>query len=239
MPYIENPQTKGSGIFCAIPHITRCPIGCTDCFFQSGRSYLEPLTDNLPNIPPDELIHSHIIKINDCNDSNIDRKEVIKSTAWWPHKFYETSIPDLAFPAPIVLTVNPGAMTDTDAHLLDDIPDNLMFVRVRVNTWNLRIVDRVMQHYTDRNVPVVLTFVVYYKEAPQHKDHYTLRKRTTNQYWVITELYWEAVVHRFRINNLAYTCGKPVDSHRCVRCGNCLREYYATMERIQTGGGRI
>jgi hypothetical protein len=41
MSYIENPKTKGSGIVCAIPQPGVCPIGCEDCFFQSGRSFLE------------------------------------------------------------------------------------------------------------------------------------------------------------------------------------------------------
>lgn len=239
MPYIENPKTKGSGILCAIPQTTSCPIGCADCFFQSGRSYLEPLTDNLPNIPPDELIHSHIIRVNDGNDSNVDRKEVIKSTAWWPHKFYNTSIPDLAFPAPVVLTVNPAAMTDLDAYLLEVAPPNLMFVRVRVNTWNIGVVDKVVWHYTAMNVPIVLTFMAYYNEPPRYKDHYTFRKRTTNPYWVIIQPCWDGVVWRYELNDMVYTCGRAANTHSCARCGNCLREYHATMERMRTGIRRV
>jgi len=49
--YKENPKTKGSGIICCIPQTGICPQKCDDCFFQSGRSYLEPLVDNLPNMP--------------------------------------------------------------------------------------------------------------------------------------------------------------------------------------------
>jgi len=51
MTYKENPKTKGSGILCAIPQTGRCPMQCSDCFFQSGRSFLEPLDENLPNMP--------------------------------------------------------------------------------------------------------------------------------------------------------------------------------------------
>ena len=43
MSYIENPKTKGSGIIACIPQKGLCPNKCEDCFFQSGRSYLEPL----------------------------------------------------------------------------------------------------------------------------------------------------------------------------------------------------
>ena len=50
MPYKENPKTKGSGIICCIPQKGTCPNNCEDCFFQSGRSYLEPLSENLPRV---------------------------------------------------------------------------------------------------------------------------------------------------------------------------------------------
>ena len=50
-----NPKTKGSGIITCIPQTGRCPNGCEDCFFQSGRSYLEPLEENLPHVPPAEM----------------------------------------------------------------------------------------------------------------------------------------------------------------------------------------
>ncbi len=51
MDYKENPKTKGSGIICCIPQTGLCLMKCKDCFFQSGRSYLEPLEENLPNMP--------------------------------------------------------------------------------------------------------------------------------------------------------------------------------------------
>lgn len=239
MSYIENPKTKGSGILCAIPQSTKCPIGCADCFFQSGRSYLEPLSKNLPNIPPDQSIQNYIIRVNDGNDSNVDKVKVIEATEKWPYKFYNTSIPDLDFPGPVVLTVNPATMTDVSAHLLKNVPSNLMFVRVRVNTWNTNVVDTVVNHYTLKNVPIILTFMAYYKEPPRLKLHYTIRKRTTNTYWTITQQAWNAVVRRYSGDELVYTCGKAADIHSCMRCGNCLREYWATMERLWTRSRRI
>jgi len=77
MPYIENPKTKGSGIICCIPQAGECPIHCDDCFFQSGRSYLEPLDVNLPNLPSKEESQGRVVRVNDGNDSNNDREAVM------------------------------------------------------------------------------------------------------------------------------------------------------------------
>ena len=74
MVYKENPKTKNSGILCCIPQTGKCPQGCEDCFFQSGRSYLEPLDENLPNMPTIEEAKNRLIRVNaDGNDSNVNR----------------------------------------------------------------------------------------------------------------------------------------------------------------------
>ena len=233
-PYIENPKTKGSGILCAIPQKGVCPLGCKDCFFQSGRSYLEPLEINLPNLPPPELSINHIIRVNDGNDSNIHRPTVIGKTNCYPQRFFNTSIPNLDFPAPVVLTVNPALMTDREAHWINSpIPPNLMFVRVRTNTWNLILVDKVVQHYTNYLVPVVLTFMAYYEETVELEKDYVYRKRILNPYWVITPTAWNRIVEQYKYNPLVYTCGKDAHTYACCHCGNCLREYFATIERMQ------
>ena len=106
--YIENPKTRGSGIVCVIPQTGHCPNECEDCFFQSGRSYLEPLDTNLPNMIPPEDVGDRIVRVNDGNDSNVNHSLVIESTKCYKHKFYNTAIPQLDFDAPVVLTVNPG-----------------------------------------------------------------------------------------------------------------------------------
>jgi len=137
--YKENPKTKGSGIITAIPQKGTCPNKCKDCFFQSGRSYLEPLDEHLPNMPSKAAAKRRIVRINDGNDSNHQHELVITSTKHYPMKFYNTAIPKNLeiFDAPVVLTVNPAKMTDARAYFLDPIPKTLMFVRVRTNTWNL------------------------------------------------------------------------------------------------------
>lgn len=238
MTYIENPKTKGSGVICCIPQKGTCPVGCEDCFFQSGRSFLEPLDEHTPNMPLDEQAVGRVVRVNDGNDSNHQRELVLRETSRYPQRFYNTSIPrDLAgFNAPVVLTVNPGRMTDERAHLLEAPPSNLMFVRFRANTWNTALLRTVVQHYAiEREVPVVVTFMAYFTTPipDDHQRFYTFRQRTLNQYWVITQDGWDLVVEPYVDESYVYTCGKNATTHACARCGHCLREYYATRERMR------
>jgi len=247
LKYKENPKTKGSGILCAIPQTGTCPNKCEDCFFQSGRSYLEPLEENLPNMPdPKEVIlFNRVVRVNDGNDSNVDKEKVIEMTSCYPMRFYNTAIPVglEEFKQPVVLTLNPGKMTDVGWTKLKKIPKNLMFVRIRTNTWNLdKVVFPAVIYYTERKVPVVLTFMAYFgtmeKIPEEHLQNYMFRKRTLNHYYAIHTEAWESVMRNFRYNPYVYSCGKiegEIGTTKCERCGNCLREYFATMERILNG----
>jgi hypothetical protein len=231
--YIENPKTKGSGILCCIPQSGTCPIGCSDCFFQSGRSYLEPLEKNLPNIP--DSAEGMVVRMNDGNDSSHQRDLVIQTALKYRDVFFNTSVASQCwkFPGPVVLTVNPGRLTDINFNRCE-LTNNLMFVRFRVNTWNLELCDEAVHYYTEAGIPVVLTFMAYYNDTipEDHAKYYTFRKRTLNAYWVITQQGWDFVKDRYCDNNLVYTCGKDSDTHSCSRCGNCLREYFATKTRL-------
>jgi hypothetical protein len=251
MSYIVNPKVKGSGILAAIPHLTECPIGCDDCFFQSGRSYLEPLSANLPNMPEPDMAYNRVVRINDGNDSNIKQDMVISAAQKYPMKFYNTSINrDLEkFDAPVVLTLNPGKETDTDNwHRVMAAPKNLMMVRYRTNAWNFPKLIKVVDYYTnltaDNNagcrIPVILTFMAYHKKESipeEYLDFYIERKRTSNAYWAITTDAWDDMMDLYREHMYVYSCGK-VEGERgktsCERCGNCLREYFATMERLRS-----
>lgn len=246
MTYFYNPKMKDSGLIACIPQSGRCPNECPDCFFQSGRSYLEPLEENLPNMPTLDQVGYRVVRVNDGNDSTIDMLGVIKATKRYPLKFYNTSLYrppgkyspfyDLAaFPAPVVLTVNPGKMTDTDFHRVYPIPKNLMFVRVRTNTWNLGMVDNVVEYYTIRRVPVVLTFMAYFDQPipDRYKEDYVFRGRTINMYHAITTRAWRYVMARYNDDHLVYSCGKEGITTLCKHCGNCLREFFATRERME------
>ncbi|MGD2072878.1 MAG: hypothetical protein PVG65_05270 [Candidatus Thorarchaeota archaeon] len=235
--YRENPKTKGSGIVAIIPQTGICPNMCEDCFFQSGRSYLEPLDKNLPNIP-DKVLPYQVVRVNDGNDSNVDIENVIETSKKYSMKFYNTAIPELdKFDAPVVLTINPGPITNKDFHRI--IGKNLMFVRFRTNTWNVPLAKAAVQYYSDREVPIVLTFMAYFDTAEKipsiHKKNYAFRKRTLNSYYAITTHAWEKVMKNFKYNKWVSSCGKiegEKGTTSCRFCGNCLREYFATMERI-------
>lgn len=239
--YKENPKTKGSGIVCCIPQTSRCPMNCEDCFFQSGRSFLEPLEDNLPNMPED--VEFRVVRVNDGNDSNVDRPLVMKMTKDYPMRFYNTSIPLISnLEEPTVLTINPGRMTDNDFFKLDPIPKNLMFVRFRTNTWNITQLIEAVEYYTSRKVPIVLTFMAYFDTADKipenHRMNYMFRKRTLNSYWAITTEAWRGIMSIFQDYSYVYSCGKiegEKGTTKCERCGNCIREYFVTKERMRNG----
>jgi len=253
MPYIENPKTKGSGIYAAIPQTGLCPNKCPECFYQNGRSYLEPLEKNLPNIPQENFLvgTDRIVRVNDGHDSYFlfpSELDLIIRTAHG-RLFFNTSIPihldkycekdNPKHLYPVVLTVNPGDFTDRDFHQLDPIPPNLMFVRVRVTMWNLKLVDDVINYYDAKEVPIVLTFMAYADQQaiPEgQRLHYTYRTRTLNPYWAITTQAYLDVMDYYRLNKWVYSCGKiegaQGDTH-CRFCGNCVREYHNTMERLE------
>lgn len=249
MSYKENPKTKGSGIECCIPQTGRCPRGCPDCFYQSGRSYLAPLAANLPNLPTVDVDYARVVRVNDGNDSAYDWQLVSLVTQSYPLKFYNTAgspreIAEIPWDAPFVWTVNPGHLVESFPYLVEP-HDQLMFVRVLTTTWNLDRVGEAVDHYaTRRRVPVVLTFMSYHREEslPEpHRKNYVLRRRTTNEYWAITTDAWKGVMDRYYDNPWVYSCGR-VEGERgktsCSRCGNCLREYFATMERVRRGEER-
>jgi len=241
MSYKENPKFTGSGILACVPQKGTCPIGCKDCFFTEGKSYLSPLVDNLPNLPPVELGKNHVVRVNDGNDSNVDRETVMKAASVYPMKFYNTAIPILAhFDAPVVLTLNPGKDTDIRIHFVSALDDlkKLMFVRFRVNAWNLSKCDLAVEYYAREEIPIVLTFMAYNEIADipeEHQKYYIDRKRTLNNYWAITTAGWEMIMSRYKYNKWVYSCGKvegELGKPSCRFCGNCLREYFAAMERL-------
>ena len=239
MPYISNPKTEGSGIICCIPQKGKCPVGCDDCFFQSGKSYLEPLDDNLPNMPDAEKYKNYVVRVNDGNDSNNDADRVMEMTKCYPMRFYNTSIPkDLEkFGEPVQLTLNPGKMTDVRWHKLEVIPKNLMFVRFRTNMWNMGLAREAVEYYTSRKIPVVLTFMRYYNvDVPvEHRCWYHCKKHIMNSYWLLSGEGWENIMDEFKNNQLVYSCGREGENFHaeCKLCGHCLREYFVCKEKMK------
>ena len=211
-------------------------MNCSDCFFQSGRGYLDVDRD-LPNMP-DDVKPWQIVRVNDGNDSNIHRDLVLYATARYPLRFYNTaSAEDLVgYGEPVVLTVNRGRQTDVGWLYIEKPPVNLMFVRIRTNLWNREEVVRpAVEYYTSKGVPVVLTFMAYHKESaiPEgYRCYYGYRKRTSNPYWAIDRGSWRIAMTEFRNDPLVYSCGREGLTTACSRCGNCVREFMRTKERI-------
>lgn len=237
--YEYNPKCEGSGIITCTPQVTLCPRGCADCYAVAGRCYTD-----LPNIPSVEQAKGRIVRMNDASDSYNQFNKVMATAALYNDVFLNTSYSELFTCSkgcygldfarmPVVLTVNPGEMTDTDFHKLDPIPENLMFVRVRVNMWNLELVNAVVEYYTKCDVEVILTWLAYY-ETPvpeEYKEYYEFRKRILNDYWCIKPEIHAEVEH----NPLVYICGRGATS-LCKDCGNCLRNYYKAKERLRSAG---
>lgn len=228
MSYVENPKTKGSGIVCCAPQTTQCPRGCADCFAQHEGVYAE-----LPNIPDEQDAKGRVVRIGDISDAYHQLGLSMHYANLFDDCFLNTSykeIFEIVQSVPIVLTLNPGELTDIDFHKLDPIPQNLMFVRFRANAWNTAMMREAINYYTPKGVAVILTWMAYIETPiPElYADVYEFRQRTLNSYWCIKEYARRRIERDYGDNELVYSCGK-----QCARCGNCIREYNNIKERLR------
>jgi len=239
MPYIENPKTAGSGIICCIPQSGRCPVNCDDCFFQSGRSYLEPLDENLPNMPTEDMAKDRVVRVNDGNDSSHDRDIVIADTEKYSMRFFNTSfVKEIeTFPDPVVLTLNPAQMTDKDIHKLNPVPGNIMFLRFRANMWNMHLFEDAVSYYHKYKIPIVVTFMRYYEKdsiPSEWQNKYEYKKKIINSYWVLNDsgkFWWSTLIEASQNQygkDSILVCGDY-----CKDCGICLRTYFKTKENMR------
>jgi len=238
MTYIENPKTKNSVIICAIPNKGPCSNGCSDCFYNGGRSYLSPIDKNTPNMPSLEEVGNKIVRVNDGQDSNNNFELVMKETEKYPKRFYNTAVPKniKEFGEPVVLTINPGKMTENSIYAIPWYK-NLMFVRFRASTTNLSLAKEAVSYYTNKNVPVVITFMAYFQDTPPDKEHYSFHKRILNEYWCITKEGEDAFMSNFKGNELVKVCGSQ--GNHCKDCHNCETYYYETKKRINLNYDKI
>lgn len=227
--YKENPKMKGSGMLGCIPQQGPCPIGCEWCFFNE-RSYLDIMRET-PNMPGKEESEGRVVRVNDGGDSSVNWPLSLISTRDYKDKFYNTSQVDhlREFDAPIVLTVNPGKMTDEDFWIVSkEDAEKIMFVRFRVNTWNLELMDKCIRYYMGLDIPTVATPMAYPSLMPIPQEEikfYEWGKRTLNDYW------------KLNMEGKKKVClGSPMGFYycegECKRCGNCLREYFRKKEEL-------
>lgn len=226
-----NPKLVGSNIVDCIPQTGECPNHCSECFYNGGRFFR---TLDEPLFPTEEEVKGKIVRVNTGNDSNNNRKLVVESTEKYVYRFFNTAIPKLDFPAPVVLTINP--QYNDKAVFVDPVPLNLMFVRVRVGIWDTGIAREAVEHYVKRGVPVVFTFMRYYDRAlipAGARESYEWRQHITNAYLCPKS---EAIVQFMRYfgGTGARMCGMPWSSY-CVDCGHCEEFYWRTLRRISGG----
>lgn len=223
--YIENPKLIGTNIIDCIPQTGECPHKCPECFYNGGRFFRDV---NEPWIPTKEQVGDKIVRVNSGNDSNNQRELVIEKTKNYDEVFYNTSIPKFDFPGPVVFTCNGGKKGELK--LVDDV-DNLMFVRVRVDSWDLEVVDRAVEHYLEKHrVPVVLTFMRYYNGdliPLWNQNDYEWRKSIINDYWCIKPEVILSIMTRYKGLGVRM-CGTPAGSG-CIDCRNCELLYYEKM----------
>jgi hypothetical protein len=256
-PIVRNPKQAGTILFDCIPQEGKCANGCNQCFFNRPDAFYVK-TPYMPD--PGALPQGAIMRVNSGHDSNIDTDHVIDSTACYPRRFFNTSIPRIGhFPGPVVLTANPRE--EEEAYVPADLDagvERLMFVRLRVSGTNLAKIWQAIEVWTDRNVPVVLTFMAYYHPArpsvgfsaadrfmtdidglPADSVHgltaaqcYTWKRRTLNAYWCPTPAFMAAVMGSID-NPLVSLCG-AIDGCECHQCRNCETYYYQATRRLSS-----
>ncbi|MCL4853394.1 MAG: hypothetical protein KJZ78_18725, partial [Bryobacteraceae bacterium] len=235
----RNPKQADSNLYDCIPQTGPCPIGCNQCFYNRPGAFYVPIDQ--PHFPTLEEVGDGIVRINCGNDSNNRREHVIASTAQYPRRFFNTSLPKFDFPGPVVLTANPREEEiGVDPYEIKP-PANLMFVRLRVSSTNLELIREQIANWSDWIVPVVLTFMAYYDAEPQVPAEvleavdgpcYEWRVRHINSYWCPTAAFIRHVLDSYQGNRLVSYCGS-LDGSYCRLCRNCETYYIQAIKRMK------
>ena len=235
----RNPKQDGSDLFDCVPQIGPCPMNCAECFYNRPGAFYVPI--DKPSIPLPEEVRNGIVRMNCGHDSNVQRDLVIKTAQMYKHFFFNTSIPRLDFPGPVVLTANPH---EEESFIIpgqclvskDYGFDNLMFVRLRVSSTNLHLVHDASRAWTEIEVPIVLTFMAYYSHRPSKPELYEWKKRHINSYYCPTQNFirgtWASVQSSSLKPRLVTICG-TLKSNYCKDCHNCDSYYWQTVKRIE------
>lgn len=220
----RNPKQVGTNLFDCIPQVGPCPKNCNQCYYNRPGASCDR-----PHFPSLGEVGNGIVRVNSGHDSNINRDYVIAYTEHYPRRFFNTSIPNFDFPAPVVYTANPSeenpgvlpiGLKRTDL-------DNIMFVRLRVSSTNLLHVLHAARKWSQAGVPVVLTFMHYYENPPDTKN-YEFRKHIKNDCWCPTRSFIAAVfiIAWYLATRGEITMCGTFESSFCRDCGNCERFYH-------------
>ena len=208
----------------AIPQTGQCPNKCLECFYNADGFFTDKTEPLLPSL--DEVVDK-LVRINTGHDSNIQIDLVIQTTQIYPKKFYNTSIPQFKFPAPVVFTCN-GRDTDFSAMMVADV-SNLMMVRFRTNLWNLDLLDEVVDYYgIKKKVPVTITFMRYrnLELIPIYCQEYYIKKiHILNSYYELDDGLKRDITEQFSyLGKLVGMCGSYKSSF-CKDCYRCVWTY--------------
>ncbi len=229
----RNPKQEGSNIYDCKPQIGKCPIGCNQCFYnREGAFYVDIDESHMPTL---EEVGDGIMRVNSGHDSNIQREKVIAETEKYEKRFFNTSVPKFNFPSPVVWTANPKEEEPIPWH---DIPDNVMFIRLRVSSTNWDHIEKALDYYNNiQGVPVVLTFMAYYDKEPDHAENYIWKKRHINSYWCPTRDFMKETIEKAKDmgGRLVALCS-DLDAYQCTACGNCETYYYQTIKHMKEIG---
>jgi len=235
----RNPKQIGTILYDCIPQHGPCPNNCNQCYynecFYAGH---EPL------IPEPRDVAGGIVRMNSGHDSNIEKDLVLETAKQYKDVFFNTSINNADFPGPVVFTANKDENLKKGGTILPyshtDVPNNLMFVRLRTSADNLNLVLSDATRWTNVKVPVVLTLMRYrtLEDVPEGcAAFYENALSVQHDWWVPTASFWHTVTSRskFQSNRMIHTCGS-YESHLCKDCGLCECYYRITKKRLEENG---
>jgi len=215
-------------------------MNCNECFYNRPGAFFTSIHE--PHIPSPEEVGDGIVRMNSGHDSNLQKDLVLDTAKQYKHVFFNTSAANFDFPGPVVFTAN--AKEEEPVYLLNEVPPNLMFVRLRVSPRNLGLIMEAVKHYARlRLVPVVLTFMRYYSVEALNKVDVSpsngggscdeKRKHVLNEYWCPTKMFKRFVLQDMKKigGRLVTMCG-TIDSSLCKDCRNCEYYYWQTVKHL-------
>ena len=173
------------------------------------------------------------------NPKLIDSHIVVKTASKYKDVFFNTSLPLVDFPAPVVLTLN-GQNTDRGFIRPSDVTGNLkniMAVRFRTNTWNLVWALEAISNWSQIGcgvrIPFWITDMRYYnKDKIKNPEYYEFRKHILNEYWCLNGKGYEKVFSTLFKRPDVYWCGNPFKMNTyCKDC--CLCEHAYAIAKIR------
>ena len=227
---MKNKKLVGSNIIDCRVQTGDCPNNCLGCYYNR----MPVAHKEQPVIPTAKEAAGKIVRMNAEHDSNIEREAVVKQALQYDDSFFNTSMLNLNFPRPVVLTVNADESNVYDP--LDVSPieqlNNIMFVRVRVSSLITKCeLDRLIGIWTCYYVPVVLTFIRYYQQIIQkeYQDKYEYKKHVLHSCWQLKDSIKKSLINDLRrdYGSFVYKCGE-----QCKDCRNCESFYYLAKQRM-------